>query len=240
MKMATMKKEEYLANIKLDEGYLDKIGVLTPEKRVWFIEFISPKKDELILDMGCGTGLFTKICLEHRSKVVATDYSWKYCNITKDNIKEYKSGFIVCSDGNYLPFRDNSFDKIVFIEVLEHIPKQYEKYVLKELYRVLKKDGTLLLHTSPNKIASVIYKMLSPFTSLFGYKYVYDKYVDKYCHINKNTSVKLQKTIKKIGFKGEIEAYDIRMMPRFISKQLSKYKIFSNFLGCQLKGKLKK
>ena len=47
-----------------------------------------------------------------------------------------------------LPYEDNYFDSVIFSEVLEHI---YESpiQILKELYRILKPNGVLIL-TTPN------------------------------------------------------------------------------------------
>jgi ubiquinone/menaquinone biosynthesis C-methylase UbiE len=46
-----------------------------------------------------------------------------------------------------LPFEDTSFDYVVMLEVIEHLQNPY--FVLREISRVLKKEGILLLST-PN------------------------------------------------------------------------------------------
>ena len=50
-------------------------------------------------------------------------------------------------DATKLPFKDNTFDLIIFNHVIEHIP-EYQKAV-DELHRVLKKEGIMYLAT-PN------------------------------------------------------------------------------------------
>lgn len=47
------------------------------------------------------------------------------------------------ADGCYLPFADESFDCVICAELLEHIRNPID--VLKEVYRVLRPGGTLLL-----------------------------------------------------------------------------------------------
>ena len=49
----------------------------------------------------------------------------------------------IIGDALKLPFRANSFDTVLLIQVLEHIPKP--KKMLEEIYRVLKKGGYLVL-----------------------------------------------------------------------------------------------
>lgn len=60
-----------------------------------------------------------------------------------------KASFFVGSVNN-LPFEDNSFDVVIFLAVLEHIPKDTEPQALAEIHRVLKPNGLLILET-PNK-----------------------------------------------------------------------------------------
>jgi len=52
-----------------------------------------------------------------------------------------------------LPFEDNSFDCIVGSGALEHTARDYES--LKELYRVLKTDGHLIITHLPNRFSYV-------------------------------------------------------------------------------------
>ena len=49
------------------------------------------------------------------------------------------------SDGQYLPFKNLGFDSIISIDVLEHFENPED--VIKELYRVLKQDGYVILST---------------------------------------------------------------------------------------------
>ena len=55
-----------------------------------------------------------------------------------------------------LPFRDNSFDFILCNHVLEHIPDDVT--AMKELYRVLKKGGTLIAQVPLNESAETTFE----------------------------------------------------------------------------------
>ena len=52
-------------------------------------------------------------------------------------------------DGKNLPFEDNTFDEIVMIHVLEHLPHPLP--ILKEIYRVCKTDGKILIEVPLGK-----------------------------------------------------------------------------------------
>ena len=106
-------------------------------------------KGERVLDLGCGEG-------RHVSSI-AFDYNIESIGIdlSPDDIKKAKTKaqelsqvstkplqlLFLAGDGTQLPFSDNSFDRIICSEVLEHIP-DYQQ-VLVEIQRILKPKGLL-------------------------------------------------------------------------------------------------
>ena len=71
------------------------------------------------------------------------------------------SPFVLC-DATNLPFKDDSFDLVTILHVIEHIKN--DEAALRDIYRVLKKNGTALIVT-PNanrftKLYSVILKVI--------------------------------------------------------------------------------
>jgi ubiquinone/menaquinone biosynthesis C-methylase UbiE len=66
---------------------------------------------------------------------------WDYCGLE----------FVPLSDNLALPFDNNSFDCVIGAGVLEHVAMDYES--LKELYRVLKPDGRLIITNLPNRFS---------------------------------------------------------------------------------------
>jgi len=84
-----------------------------------------------ILDLGCGDGWFTKYLNSEGYDCVGVD--------TKQlNEHPFFSG-----TAEKIPFPDNYFDCIVMFEVIEHL----EKSCYKEINRVLKQDGKIVLST---------------------------------------------------------------------------------------------
>ena len=105
-------------------------------------------RDEKVLDAGCGCGYGTHLLSQRALSVIGTDISKEaidYCKMhyNKDNIEFYQM------DCCQLLFPKESFDVVISFEFIEHIA-DYDKF-LKEVNRVLKKDGTFILST-PNKI----------------------------------------------------------------------------------------
>lgn len=94
-----------------------------------------------VLDVGCGevgVARFLKYSGDiERCNVVLLD-------IRKKHVKNVKLGLPVVGDGCALPFKDNSFDVVVSVDSVEHIPQKNRANYLSELKRVSK--NKVLLH----------------------------------------------------------------------------------------------
>jgi 2-polyprenyl-3-methyl-5-hydroxy-6-metoxy-1,4-benzoquinol methylase len=110
------------------------------------IKYITFSENSRILDIGCSDGPFLPTLNYYAKSIIAND-------ILEDRVREAKNLIdfslnkskkvnLICSDGQYLPFKENNFDFIFCLEVLEHITRP--DHFLRELFRVLKKNGTLI------------------------------------------------------------------------------------------------
>lgn len=99
------------------------------------IKKYAPTMKGNLLDFGCGAKPYESLFL-NVSKYIGTDIE----NESHDHSNESIDVFY---DGTTLPFENESFDSIFSSEVLEHVPNLENS--LKELNRVLKKDGQILI-----------------------------------------------------------------------------------------------
>lgn len=98
----------------------------------------SIKPDQNILEVGCGTGLFTRLIYESaKPKITAIDISPDLIGLAK--IKNPELNFCIQSAHN-MTFNDDTFDVIYGSSVLHHLEIEI---AMKEIYRVLKKNGTI-------------------------------------------------------------------------------------------------
>ncbi len=100
----------------------------------------------LVLDVGCGLGIYFDSLSMGASRVVGIDINQDYLREAIQNAESKTA--VVQASVEELPFKRGSFDVVVMIEVLEHIPK--DRNALKEVSRVLSPRGKLII-TAPNK-----------------------------------------------------------------------------------------
>jgi len=99
--------------------------------------YLPASSQRVVLDAGCGTGGLLKD-LQRYGKVVAADFSEeavKFCKLRGHSIFQ-------CSVLN-TPFRANSFDSIVGLDLIEHLDE--DLVALQKLYRICKAGGYLCL-----------------------------------------------------------------------------------------------
>lgn len=92
----------------------------------------------LLVDLGAGQG-------EYKELVEYKGYIYAGYDLKPNPLKPEIRFADVCDLNN---IKENTFDAVLFIDVLEHIKE--DKKALKEIHRILKPDCTLVLHT-PNK-----------------------------------------------------------------------------------------
>ena len=104
------------------------------------LRLVELKRGEMLLDLACGQGFFSREFAKLGAKVIGVDISAELINIAKqDKNVEYH-----VSSADKLDFlKDKSIDKVVIILALQNIEKVGE--TLREVSRVLKEKGRLFI-----------------------------------------------------------------------------------------------
>lgn len=105
-------------------------------------KYIEDIKNLHVLDVGCGCGVFSSICYEKGANVCSIDVS----DVMVRHVhKTNRALFSVQSRAENLPFKDDLFDLVLVLDVIEHVHRPLQ--LLKEIYRVMKENTILLLTT---------------------------------------------------------------------------------------------
>lgn len=175
------------------------------------MELLSPKKGDMILDVGTGVGTFVFRSSKEGADCVGVDYSGISLLKARQLMQRYETDrygnydFMRC-DARFLPFKDSSFDKIVDCDFLEHVYNEEKNEVIKEMYRVLGNGGEVVTYT-PNLIRLcvdfVIEKILH---TLKGKRYGWqhgktgEDHQDTYKHVGLIDVFRIKKLFKTHNF----------------------------------------
>ena len=111
-----------------------------------FVAFIG-NDCKRVLEIGCGTGLFTQEICKTDNEIIAIDISPELLSLARRRVKSEQVTFRI--DNAYdSGFEDNSFDYVVGSSCLHHLDVDR---ALKEIYRLLKPGGQCMF-TEPNMV----------------------------------------------------------------------------------------
>jgi ubiquinone/menaquinone biosynthesis C-methylase UbiE len=114
------------------------------EKAEKLLAYLDMNPKFQLLEIGSGAGAVSIYLAEkHKVKITGTDIDSEQINIAKEKSKKIKNVTFLEADAVNLPFKNQHFDVILSINVLHHISNWMG--ALKEITRVLKKDGYLIL-----------------------------------------------------------------------------------------------
>lgn len=143
------------------------------------------EKNEKVLDLGCNDGAITNEIAKKGNDVLGVDLEEVIEKVAKKKYPHLK--FVAHDLSQKFPWTDGSFDVIVALELIEHIPD--DDLFLQECFRILKKGGKLILST-PNAAYFLFRAML-----LFGKFHEFSR------HIHYYTFETLIKKLKHARFK---------------------------------------
>jgi ubiquinone/menaquinone biosynthesis C-methylase UbiE len=166
------------------------------------ISIANPKKNDLVLDIGCGSGEIAIQCAKLGADVFGIDVSRDALKLSaeKSQLENVKLNLLEL-DSSDLPFRDSLFDLIILADVIEHIDDKILNHLLKECFRLLKSEGRLIIHSEPTKNIIILSKFLKELT--FGRIDLYSRHVSpnyEFLHVRYHWKWSLNSILRKNGF----------------------------------------
>lgn len=120
------------------------------------LRFVNPRNAKLVFDLGSGTGRISILMAKklENSKVVGIDIYSKKTLSGNSPDRAYENAEIVgvkskvffnYGDALHIPFREGIFDIATSGSVIHIFPKEKQRQILKEINRVLRSDGKLIM-----------------------------------------------------------------------------------------------
>lgn len=181
-------------------------------------DVLDPKED-IILDVGCGSGEMAQY-LPKGCWVIGLDVD---ASAKKNRLMATKG------TATSLPFKSNTFDSMLMLEVIEHMEKEDALEALKEAKRTLKRGGVLLI-TTPNKWHILLRIFLWVKNKLKGVGSV--EVLPYYEHVHEFNIYSLRKIISEVGFNSTVWMslpYNINQQ-KGVRRKLIEF-LFSRFFG---------
>jgi ubiquinone/menaquinone biosynthesis C-methylase UbiE len=197
------------------------------------VDAISKRKPKKVADFGCGDGavlFFLKQAglLDNCKEIIAVDLSGERLERVKDNLKGVKT---IKSDVTRVSrIKNNELDFVICSQVIEHIKN--ENLLLKELHRVLKKDGALFISSSSKKKYGFwIYRNNNMFVSDPTHVREYSS-LDEFCNVIKSGGFKINSS-NYYSHHPSLSNFVIRFLIKknIISEQAARGKFFKHFLS---------
>lgn len=115
------------------------------------------QKNDIVLDLGCGEGFLISLMPDSAKKIVGLDISKIALKRAKEILKDEEGVELQWGNAEKLNLPNESFDKIICSEMLEHTPKP--RKAMKEIHRVLKNNGLLVISVPDEKRIRFIMKI---------------------------------------------------------------------------------
>ncbi len=131
----------------LTEKFLLKSPIYI-KKNILISNYLKKFKGNL-LDIGVGYGTLENILSKKGSKLKF--YGIDISKIAIDKIRDNVKGTFVIADVRKIPFKDNLFDFVVEMDLLEHFQKRELSKTLSEVRRVLRKEGDFIISVPLNE-----------------------------------------------------------------------------------------
>lgn len=172
--------------LKKDNIFHSFVSSFLSKRTVVLLKLIQLKKNNTLLDVGCGSGVHLKQLIDRCAKIYGIDISQEMINEAKiffQKIYPENKWSLKVADCHKIPFKNNYFDWVIAMGLLDYVEDW--KKVIRESVRVLKKHGNLVfsipkkpsffgfLRTKTgNQIKKIIFK-LPPVKNVISKKELY-------------------------------------------------------------------
>lgn len=175
-----------------------------------------------VLDIGCGRGEVVFKAWEAGARVAAgIDYAPASLGRARKNLTDLagpgQRWGLTQADAKRLPFTADAFDRILLLDVVEHLHEWELQEVWGELHRVLRRDGLVVIHTLPNRWAMDIgYRLARAIVP--GMPRTAPDKRDLF-HVNEQTVPTLARSLAQGGFRGRVWLHDLSLrQARFLEE----------------------
>jgi ubiquinone/menaquinone biosynthesis C-methylase UbiE len=122
------------------------------------IESVNMEKQDLVLDVGCGTGLLFKYAANKAKTIVGLDISRKILLQAKERVKKFPNVYLIWADADNMPLKEKIFDHVFAVTLVQNTPDPVK--TLNEVKRVTKENAVIVVTGLKKKFSLEIFEGL--------------------------------------------------------------------------------
>lgn len=145
-----------------------------------------------LVELGCGTGTFTRDCAPLCRSVIATDIAPHMVEIAGDALREFANVSALVADASSTGLPSESADTVLVINLIHIVPEPAA--VLAEAHRLLRRGGTLIVSSYSAEGLSL------PLLIAFGLRGLRRFGIGLQRRRTDFTQAKLEETVRQAGF----------------------------------------
>lgn len=217
--------ERHVGSKELAERYFTSLGLAPTPFTEPPLKLAKITPEDRVLDVGCGRGEIVFQSAARGARATGIDFSEAAIEIANETRSKHSSDIqdrvtFIKGNAESLPFEDRSFTKAFLLDVVEHLEKHELLRVLREAARVLRDDGTLIVHTTENRWNNTYgYWLLRAVSRILRREPPKQPAVDNYqqvradpdlderkvlIHINEQSVVSLKVALRRAGFASRV------------------------------------
>lgn len=207
-------REYFCSDCEGHEEFSTSGGRILSERLAAALAHADVRSGMRVLDVGCGRGESLIWLIRQGAEAWGLDYSTVALHLTRDTLRtagveedtRYRP---IASNARRLPFLPESFDRVLMVDVVEHLHPWELEQAFEEVRRVLKPGGKLIVHTAPNRwYYQFGYPLLRLFELLRGVRLPRDprerfRY-HQHMHVNEQSPRSLALALRRAGFRSRV------------------------------------
>lgn len=130
----------------------------------WLLPMVGAGRGDLLIDVGCGTGMYHPALAAAGVRIVACDLSAAMAAHVRDGVPDAQA---LQASATALPFEDARFERAMANHMLYHVPDRPQ--ALRELRRVVRRGGRVACATNAADNCAALYALHRRAATSCGY-----------------------------------------------------------------------